>query len=225
MARQVAHEIKNPLTPMKLSLQYLQKAIEGNRPDVAKVSDRVAATLVSQIDHLSKIAAEFSQFANIGYKQPEIFDVHLVLKDLTQLYAMQDHVAVIWHPVDLPVYINADKTQINRLFTNLLQNAHEARTEGRQLVITIAEHLENGYLVVSVGDNGRGIPEDVKARIFLPNFTTKTSGTGLGLAICKAIVENVMGDIWFETNPDTGTNFFVKIPLADQRLASLTADR
>ncbi|HMP92259.1 MAG TPA: ATP-binding protein, partial [Phnomibacter sp.] len=213
MARQVAHEIKNPLTPMKLSLQYLQKTIEENRTDVAKITDRVAATLVSQIDHLSNIAAEFSQFANIGNTRPELFDLHTVLKDLVQLYALQQDIQVQWRPVNNPVWVMADKTQMNRLFTNLLQNAYEARGHQNAMIITLSETLEESYITIAVQDNGPGIPPSIQERIFMPNFTTKTSGTGLGLAICKAIVENAQGHIWFDTTAENGTCFYVKLPV------------
>ncbi|HEX5653219.1 MAG TPA: histidine kinase dimerization/phospho-acceptor domain-containing protein, partial [Chitinophagaceae bacterium] len=126
MARQVAHEIKNPLTPMKLSIQYLQKAINNNQPNVKELSGTVANTLVEQIDHLSKIAADFSQFANIGNTNVTRFDLHDVLGSLKELYQTDEKVQFKWRPVKEPVIVEADKTQMNRLFTNLFANAREA---------------------------------------------------------------------------------------------------
>ena len=126
MARQVAHEIKNPLTPMKLSIQYLQKAINNNQSNVKELSANVANTLVEQIDHLSKIAADFSQFANIGTTHVERFDLHDVIGSLRELYRPNDNVDIIWRPVREKLMLNADKTQMNRLFTNLFANAVEA---------------------------------------------------------------------------------------------------
>ena len=126
MARQVAHEIKNPLTPMKLSIQYLQKSINNNQPNVKELSSNVANTLVEQIDHLSKIAADFSQFANIGNTNVELFDLHDVIGSLKDLYQPDENVKLIWNPVHEQVMMNADKTQMNRLFTNLFANAVEA---------------------------------------------------------------------------------------------------
>ncbi|HQU57184.1 MAG TPA: histidine kinase dimerization/phospho-acceptor domain-containing protein, partial [Chitinophagaceae bacterium] len=123
MARQVAHEIKNPLTPMKLSLQYLQNAIEKDQTNVKELSGRVASTLVEQIDHLSKIAADFSQFANIGNTNIELFDLHEVIHSLTELYEPNKDVAIQWEPIEGTAMIHADKTQMNRLFTNLFTNA------------------------------------------------------------------------------------------------------
>jgi two-component system, NtrC family, nitrogen regulation sensor histidine kinase NtrY len=213
MARQVAHEIKNPLTPMKLSIQYLQKAIDNNSPNVKEMTSNVAKTLVEQIDHLSKIASDFSQFANIGNPRKEVFDLHELLYSLSSLYEATDNLDFSWHPLDQRVLLFADKTQLNRLFTNLLQNALEAASGRDRKSIHITEHLNGEYITVSVSDNGEGIPEQTRSKIFTPNFTTKTSGTGLGLAMSKSIVENAEGDIWFETEEGVGTTFYVKIPL------------
>nr|MCU0395767.1 HAMP domain-containing histidine kinase [Chitinophagaceae bacterium] len=214
MARQVAHEIKNPLTPMKLNLQFLQKAISENHPNVNEISTRVAGNLVSQIDHLSRIAFEFSQFANIGNARSSVFDLQTVLSDLVMLYDTQEHLHIQWVRSSRPVFINADKTQMNRLFTNLLQNASEAASDQQEVRISLIETLEAGKVLIEVKDNGHGIPADLQPRIFMPNFTTKSSGTGLGLAICKAIVEKAGGRIWFNTSERTGTSFFVELPLA-----------
>ena len=213
MARQVAHEIKNPLTPMKLSIQYLQKAIDNNQTDVKKLTTNVAKTLVEQIDHLSKIASDFSQFANIGNPKNEVFDLHEMLQSLALLYNAGGNLDFKWNPVEQKVLLFADRTQLNRLFTNLLQNAVEACTIRDRRIIRMNEQLNNEYITVSVTDNGEGIPEQTQSRIFTPNFTTKTSGTGLGLAMSKGIVEQAKGEIWFVTKEGTGTTFYVKIPL------------
>jgi nitrogen fixation/metabolism regulation signal transduction histidine kinase len=215
MARQVAHEIKNPLTPMKLSIQYLQKAIDSNQPNVKELSGNVARTLVEQIDHLSKIAADFSQFANISYTNVERFDLHDVIRSLQELYRPNPNIEFVWKPVHRQVMVNADKTQMNRLFTNLFANAVEA-CEGRQCRIEVAEMVLDGKLRISITDNGDGIAEEMQSRIFIPNFTTKSSGTGLGLAMCKGIVEQARGNIWFETQKGVGTTFFVEVPVEEQ---------
>ncbi|HEY1870203.1 MAG TPA: HAMP domain-containing sensor histidine kinase, partial [Chitinophagaceae bacterium] len=214
MARQVAHEIKNPLTPMKLSIQYLQKAILNNSPEVKELTARVANTLVEQIDHLSKIAFDFSQFANIGNTQVELFDMHEVLGSLKELY-QRSQVEINWDAVPDKIFLRADKTQMNRLFTNLFQNAVEACDENKKCIIDVNELKENGSIIVSVKDNGEGIPSDMQSKIFAPNFTTKSSGTGLGLAMCKTIVEQAHGKIWFETQLGEGTTFHVEFPLAN----------
>jgi signal transduction histidine kinase len=213
MARQVAHEIKNPLTPMKLSIQYLQKAIDNNSSNVKEMTANVARTLVEQIDHLSKIASDFSQFANIGNPRNEVFDLHELLYSLASLYDPMENVSFTWRPVDQKVMLFADKTQLNRLFTNLMQNAIEAPDNQEWRTIEVDEHLNGEYITVSVRDNGGGIPALTRDKIFMPNFTTKTSGTGLGLAMSKSIVEQAHGEIWFETIEDEGTTFFVRLPV------------
>jgi two-component system, NtrC family, nitrogen regulation sensor histidine kinase NtrY len=213
MARQVAHEIKNPLTPMKLSIQYLQKAIDNNSKDVKEMTTNVAKTLIEQIDHLSKIASDFSQFANIGNPKNEVFDLHEMLYSLTSLYEATENLDFDWKPVEQRVLLFADKTQLNRLFTNLLQNAIEASSARDMRVIRMEEELNGEYITVSISDNGTGIPEQTRSMIFTPNFTTKSSGTGLGLAMSKGIVEQAKGELWFVTKEGEGTTFFVKLPL------------
>jgi two-component system, NtrC family, nitrogen regulation sensor histidine kinase NtrY len=213
MARQVAHEIKNPLTPMKLSIQYLQKAIDNNSVNVKEMTASVAKTLVEQIDHLSKIASDFSQFANIGNPKNEVFDLHEMLYSLTSLYETTENLLFKWVPVHQRIMLFADKTQLNRLFTNLLQNALEACIGQDKRVISISEELNHETIVIKVTDNGEGIPEEMHSKIFMPNFTTKSSGTGLGLAMSKTIVEQAKGKIWFETNEEEGTTFFVELPI------------
>jgi len=215
MARQVAHEIKNPLTPMKLSIQYLQKAINNNQPNVKELSSSVANTLVEQIDHLSKIAADFSQFANIGNTNIEEFDLHSVIRSLRELYSVDPNTEFIWNPVHRQVLMHVDKTQMNRLFTNLFANAVEARGSKEHSRIEVMEFIEGDMIRISIKDNGEGIAEEMQSRIFIPNFTTKSSGTGLGLAMCKGIVEQARGRIWFETKKGFGTTFHVELPIVN----------
>ncbi|MCX6318132.1 MAG: HAMP domain-containing sensor histidine kinase [Bacteroidetes bacterium] len=216
MARQVAHEIKNPLTPMKLHIQYLQKAISNNQPNVKELSASVANTLVEQIDHLSKIAADFSQFANIGNTSVSRFDLHDVIASLKDLYTADSQILVEWRPIADSLNIEADKTQMNRLFTNLLANAVEACNGNAVCRIEVSEMRNGDTIRISIKDNGEGIAPETQERIFVPNFTTKSSGTGLGLAMCKGIVEKARGRIWFETEQGKGTTFFVELPLEVQ---------
>jgi len=216
MARQVAHEIKNPLTPMKLSIQYLQKAINNNQSNVKELSANVANTLVEQIDHLSKIAADFSQFANIGTTHVELFDLHDVMGSLKDLYQADPNIQLIWYPTSEKIMVEADKTQMNRLFTNLFTNAVQACRQNDNCKIVVDENLEAGKILISIKDNGEGIPADMLDKIFVPNFTTKSSGTGLGLAMCKGIVEQAKGRIWFETELGVGTAFFVELPVVNE---------
>jgi signal transduction histidine kinase len=212
MARQVAHEIKNPLTPMKLSIQYLQKAIDNNAPNTKELSQKVATTLVEQIDQLSKIASDFSQFANLGNNRPEKFNLTDSLNNLIMLYQADSRLDINYHTHTKDIFIFADKTQINRLFTNLIKNGIEA-SESEKIPLSISVYIaeDNLETIVCVKDYGSGIPVDLQLKIFQPNFTTKSAGTGLGLAICKAIVEKAGGRIWFETEQNRGTTFFVAL--------------
>jgi two-component system, NtrC family, nitrogen regulation sensor histidine kinase NtrY len=215
MARQVAHEIKNPLTPMKLSIQYLQKAIDNNLPDAKHISQNVAKTLVEQIDYLSNIASDFSSFANIGNPRMEKVNIYESVKAVADLFAMSDtDDEVFFTDGEKEVFVMSDKTHLNRLFTNLIRNGLEAVPPGRKAVVVIKMDIRNEYVIIEFKDNGDGIPADLQQKIFYPNFTTKTSGTGLGLAICKGIVEQMKGDIWFTTEPGLGSSFFVKLPIA-----------
>ncbi len=215
MARQVAHEIKNPLTPMKLSIQFLQKAIDNNSPHVKELTAQVAKTLVEQIDHLSKIAFDFSQFANIGNTNVEVFDINEVIRSLDNLYKTSHEGDLKLNTVDEKVLVKADKTQMNRLFTNLIQNAIEACDGKDKCDIEVREVQVDGVVQISVKDNGEGIPKEMHSKIFVPNFTTKSSGTGLGLAMCKGIAEQAGGRIWFETEKGKGSTFYVELPVVN----------
>jgi signal transduction histidine kinase len=212
MAMQVAHEIKNPLTPMKLSIQYLQKNIDENAPNIKQLSKNVIGTLVEQIDQLTTIASEFSQFANIGNNKLEQVNLNEIISSLINLYAVDSKISIKNNFDIKDVLVVADKIQMMRLFTNLIKNAIEASTQKDAVKIYIHQTINNNSVVTSIKDYGTGISEELQSKIFTLNFTTKSSGTGLGLAICKGIVENANGKIWFETS-NQGTTFFVELPL------------
>lgn len=212
MAKQIAHEIKNPLTPMKLSMQYLLKSIEENQPNVKEMAAVVSKTLVEQIDHLSFIAGEFSQFANIENARLEEVNVHTELQNVLNLYKT-DH-RIQWN-IDLvkeDIWIAADRTHLNRIFNNLLQNAIQA-SEGKPIILKVKEKIEGDQFTITISDSGSGIAPEIRNKIFTPNFTTKTSGTGLGLAMSKRMVEVAHGQIRFETEVEKGTSFFITFPI------------
>lgn len=215
MARQVAHEIKNPLTPMKLSIQYLQRAINNNAPNVKELSKQVAGTLVEQIDQLSKIAGDFSQFANIANVSIEIVDLSNIIEMIVQLFSADERIVISWEKEEGFYMVEADRTQMNRLFTNLIKNAIEAHENIDDARVFIHQSIRENEVLVSIKDYGHGIPLNMRPKIFTPNFTTKSSGTGLGLAICKGIVEKANGHIWFQTKETEGTTFFVSLPLTE----------
>ena len=211
MAKQVAHEIKNPLTPMKLSIQYLQRAIDNDMPNAKELSQRVADTLITQIDQLAKIASDFSQFANIDNANIEKADISKKIEGIVQLYKQTESVVIDYKKYP-PVYVMGDKVQLSRLFTNLVKNAIESVEEGI-CHVEIKQMITDNYVTITIKDNGKGIEPEIAAHIFQPNFTTKTSGTGLGLAISKGIVEKLKGNIVFQTDVGKGTTFIVRLPI------------
>lgn len=213
MAKQVAHEIKNPLTPMKLSIQYLQKSIANGNDNIQELTNNVSKTLVEQIDHLNNIASDFSQFANIGNTKNEAIDIVPILNSLILLFNAENDTQIEFNNSVKRAYVFADKTQMNRLFTNLMKNAMQAYSENTLRKMEVRIYIDGGNVVVALKDFAFGIPVHLQEKIFTPNFTTKTSGTGLGLAISKGIVENAKGEIWFTTKVNEGTTFYVSIPL------------
>jgi signal transduction histidine kinase len=199
---------------MKLSIQYLQKASNNNAANTQELTKKVTTTLIEQIEQLSKIAGDFSQFANIGNVDLVAFDISEVLSNLIQLHSAQERVNIEWIKPTNTNFIFADKTQISRLFSNLIINAIEACENKTLANIVIEQNIVNhNKLTIKITDNGDGIDEAMKSKIFTPNFTTKTSGTGLGLAICKGIVEKANGSIYFTTEKNIGTSFIVTLPL------------
>lgn len=214
VARQVAHEIKNPLTPMKLNIQYLQQAMAQNRPDVLTLAQRVSHTLVEQIDHLAHIAGSFSAFAAMPAPQPEKLELTAFLKRAATLHQEAARVAVeLVLPAD-EVFVFADRNHLLSILTNLMQNAAQAIPESQadgRIVLSLSVAENTARIVVA--DNGPGIPEDVREKLFTPYFTTKSSGTGLGLAMTRRLVEGAGGRIWFESESGVGTSFFIELPV------------
>jgi nitrogen fixation/metabolism regulation signal transduction histidine kinase len=213
MARQVAHEIKNPLTPIKLSMQLLMRAWSDKAPDWEVRLKRFSQTLIMQIDTLSSIASEFSDFAQMPESQIQEFDVIPLIQQSAALFRDQSDCQIAVNTRLQECYIRSDQNQILRVFNNLIKNALQAIPADRQGEITISVNKVDGYCEISFQDNGTGIPTERQTRIFSPNFTTKTAGMGLGLAMVKNIIDNSSGRIWFETVPGEGTTFFVSLPL------------
>ena len=220
MARQVAHEIKNPLTPMKLSLQFLQKAIAERRPNAEELISRISQTLITQIDVLSDIATSFSTFTNLPTMRPERLDVATVLRRCAALHQpdAEDGALELHLPPDAETgcyVVFADENLLVRTFNNLLINARQAVPEGREPHINVSLAMVGaGSIRVAIRDNGVGIIEEVREQVFVPNFTTKASGSGIGLAVAKRGIESAGGKIWFETEVGEGTVFFIELPLA-----------
>ncbi|MEO5675566.1 MAG: HAMP domain-containing sensor histidine kinase [Chitinophagales bacterium] len=213
MAQQVAHEIKNPLTPMKLSIQHLRRAYENNSPNLPQLVASVSKTLIEQIDNLSGIATEFSNFAKMP--RPEIgkVNVHDVLLSSAELHNEFANAHIHLHTNAENNMVSSDKNQLLSVFNNLILNAIQSIPSDRMGEINIITENDDGQLIISVNDNGAGISVEEKEKVFTPNFTTKSSGTGLGLALSKNIIESFGGSISFNSQKDIGTTFFVHLPL------------
>ena len=214
MAQQIAHEINNPLTPMKLSIQHLKRAFDNKSEHFEQYMEKISHSLVEQINTLSEIATEFSNFAKMPAPNNEKIDVIEQINNVVPLFAIDDNKRAFhtnFNGLERAIII-ADKEHISRVFVNLLKNAVEAIPAGRQAKISIAVQKTQDEVHVSICDNGIGIPENLQNNIFRPNLSTKPSGMGLGLSIVYGVIENAGGSINFSTNKDEGTTFTIKLP-------------
>jgi signal transduction histidine kinase len=216
MARQVAHEIKNPLTPMKLNIQYLQQAMLKDDPNIKELTGKVSDSIIEQIDNLSYIASEFSNFAKMPEARPEELELGELLNKAIELYLNDPHIKVTVEKIPEKLHVFSDRSQLLRVFTNLLENAKQAIPSETPGNIDVSLKADNGKAIIAITDNGQGIPEDIVKRVFQPYFTTKSSGTGLGLAMTRKIIEFWKGEIWFETREGEGTTFYIRLPLIPQ---------
>ena len=215
MAKQIAHEINNPLTPMKLSVQFLQRSWKDKDPEFPDKLKKVSQTLVEQIDTLSSIAVEFSNFAKIPETKNEYVDLVKVAKSSMNLYSGIKNIKLKANFNNIEkLTVLADKEKLMRVFNNLIKNAIQSIADNRQGFIDIDVSADNKNVLIKITDNGEGIDEDMKVKLFEPNFTTKTSGMGLGLSIVKNIVNEINGSIWFDSELGKGTSFFVKLPVS-----------
>lgn len=212
MAKQVAHEIKNPLTPMKLSIQHLQRTAKDQPADLNDRIDRTAQTLIEQIDTLTNIANEFSNFAKMPKANEQTIDLLPIIETTIDLYKKGHHQLRLENKLLDSIPIVGDKDQMYRVFNNLIKNAIQAIPEDRAGKIDVIIEERDLCFLIEVKDNGIGISEDKKSQIFAPNFTTKTTGMGLGLAMVKNMLENINAKVWFTTVQNKGTSFFVEIP-------------
>ncbi|HPT31472.1 MAG TPA: ATP-binding protein, partial [Prolixibacteraceae bacterium] len=216
MAKQVAHEIKNPLTPMKLNIQHLQR-FRGEGKEYTDYVNRISQILINQIDTLSDIATEFSSFAQIPTAIKQVFPVAEQIGKVIELYTLHDNVTISFLKNDCDgVLINADREQLSRALINLIKNGIQAIPENREGKIIISLEKKEQAIIISVEDNGSGIPAELQEKMFSPNFTTKSSGMGLGLAIVKNIAENFNGRVWYETRQQEGTTFYFEIPVYNE---------
>lgn len=216
MAKQVAHEIKNPLTPMKLSIQHLTRSINLADDESREKLDRVSKSLIEQIDALTKIANEFSNFAKMPKANEAELDLAEVLRNAVAVFGEYDQHKITLELNPQTAMIWADKNLLLRVFNNLIKNAIQAIPVGEKGQINIKITADSDRYSVIVQDNGIGIKQTERDKIFVPYFTTKSTGTGLGLAMSKQIIESMKGEIWFTSEPNHGTTFFVTFPKLKQ---------
>ncbi|CAL2103882.1 Histidine kinase [Tenacibaculum sp. 190130A14a] len=210
MAKQVAHEIKNPLTPMRLSVQSFDRRFDPNDPNIKQKMTEYSETLIQQIDVMSSIASAFSDFAKMPTQKKEKLEVIDVVKHALDIFT-EDYIHYI--PSEEKIYANLDKTQLIRIITNLVKNATQSMPKGSKTPKIEVKVASKGTNVkITVADNGKGIKEENKKLIFEPKFTTKTSGMGLGLPMIKKIIEAYDGTITFTSNEGIGTVFTVMLP-------------
>ncbi len=212
MARQVAHEIKNPLTPIKLSMQHLIKAWDEKAPDWEARLKRFSQTLIVQIDTLSAIATEFSDFAQLPGSEPKRVDIQQIILNSSQLFRDVENLSIIFPDETGRFYAYADERQMLRVFNNLIKNSIQAMVPGQKGIIEITLEDQGDECLITFTDNGQGIPADQQPRIFSPNFTTKSAGMGLGLAMVKSIIDNADGNIRFDSVEGQGTTFHIILP-------------
>ncbi|MFT5777876.1 MAG: two-component system nitrogen regulation sensor histidine kinase NtrY [Crocinitomicaceae bacterium] len=213
MAKQVAHEIKNPLTPMKLSVQQLLRTYDPNDPKSGDKLKKVANSIVEQIDALTNIANEFASFAKMPNPREERFDLVALVRGVREVFTTEARIKLIIVCDPDVIHVKADKDQFVRVFNNLIKNAIQAIPSDRSGIIDIDLRTKGNKVHVKVTDNGVGIDPSKEGKIFVPYFTTKSTGTGLGLAMVKQIIENHQGSIDFDTTLDVGTTFELILPI------------
>lgn len=213
MAQQVAHEIKNPLTPMKLSIQQLLRVYDPTVEGSTEKVQRVLNSIIEQIDGMTRIANEFSRFAKMP--EPVKKEVNLVklIENTVSFFEAEEKIKFNVHSTERNIMLNIDKEQWVQVFNNLIQNAIHALESKENGEITISVRRAKNQLLIEVSDNGCGISEEEQGKLFVPYFTTKTSGSGIGLSMVKQIIENHDGDISFVSELDKGTTFKIRIPI------------
>ncbi len=214
MAKQIAHEIKNPLTPMKLNVQQLLKSWNDKAQGFEKRLESFAENQIEYIDNLSSIASAFSAFAKMPGTNPVEVNLLDQIRISLELFKDTDKITfMVQWPNESKVIVYADKEHLNGIFSNLFKNGIQSIPPGREGLIKVEMNVRSDKIIVSVSDNGSGIPEDLQVKLFTPNFTTKSSGMGLGLSIVKKYIESANGRIWFESEADKGSVFYVELPL------------
>ena len=216
MAQQVAHEIKNPLTPMKLRLQHLQRSWQDNPEEFQTRLNDFVQSMTDQIDTLSHIAQEFSSFAKMPQSKNELLNLQDIVKSVITTFENENQTISFFQNKSETAFIYGDKSQVIRVLNNLITNAIQAIPTDRSKKISLGLRFSRNHVVIKITDNGSGISPEISKRIFMPNFTTRSTGSGLGLAIVKSIITQMNGTVAFRTQVEKGSSFFVILPL-DQK--------
>ncbi len=209
MAKQVAHEVKNPLTPMKLTIQNFKRKFDPNDPNIEEKVGQMTDAMVHQIDSIATVASAFSQFVQLPEKDNEVIDLK---QEITNIVKAFDGENIFVHSNRNEISIKMDRIYLNRIMTNLITNAQQAAVEGRKSIINVDIEQHQKRVIISVEDNGVGIKEDMYDRIFEPSFTSKNSGMGLGLTMVRKMIEDYQGSITVKSELGKGTKFTITLP-------------
>ncbi len=209
MAKQVAHEVKNPLTPMKLTIQNFERKFDPEDPNIRERVKQMSKTMVDQIDLIATVASAFSEFAKLPEKHNEVINLNLEVEDILRVFNDE---SVFMHANKNNIMISMDKIYLSRIITNLVTNAKQAESEDRKLIVNVDIEQHQRRVMISVQDNGVGILENMYERIFEPNFTSKNSGMGLGLSMVRKMVEDYKGEITVKSEVGKGTTFIITLP-------------
>ncbi|SUX47725.1 sensor histidine kinase [Chryseobacterium indoltheticum] len=209
MAKQVAHEVKNPLTPMKLTIQNFERKFDPQDPNVTERVKQMSKTMVDQIDVIATVASAFSEFAKLPEKNNEVINLNNEIEDILRVFN-DDQIFV--HANKSNIMITIDRVFLSRIITNLVTNAKQAKSDDRDLLVNVDIEQHQRRVMISVQDNGVGIPEDMYERIFEPNFTSKNSGMGLGLSMVRKMIEDYKGEISVKSKVGKGSTFIITLP-------------
>ncbi len=210
MAKQVAHEVKNPLTPMKLTIQNFERKFDVNDPQIKDKVKNLSQSMVHQIDLVATVATAFSQFAQLPEKHDEILNLNEQIKEILYIFSDEN---IHMHANQPYIELDMDKIYLSRIIINLVTNAIQAKVEGKRSIINVDLELINKRINISVEDNGKGISTEMQEKIFEPNFTSKNNGMGLGLTMVKKMVLEYNGDIILTSEEGKGSRFIISLPL------------
>lgn len=209
MAKQVAHEVKNPLTPMKLTIQNFERKFDPEDPNIRERVKQMSKTIVDQIDLIATVASAFSEFAKLPEKNNEVINLNTEVEDILRVF---NDDSIFMHANKSNIMINMDRIYLSRIITNLVTNAKQAESDQRKLIINVDVEQHQRRVMISVQDNGIGIPENMYERIFEPNFTSKSSGMGLGLSMVRKMIEDYKGEISMKSEVGKGSTFIITLP-------------